>query len=334
MIAGATWAITQNGFEISGRLCRQFAMPEQARATILLNEIFSFMLRSDQLESDLSDFIILKNRRKKATGRPLDNGLLIALFMQKTTGPMQQHLRFNVRNINTFMEIVSSYLNSRPLTVRSMSKEGGPADMEREETKERRKGVYSMEKVCTKEKAHAKECAQARKGKREYCKGMGGQGKCLCEENTSSWFFVLQFAARQRLPSGHQLLLSGARPRAFLLPKARPKNRLSLVDFSLAERGGAVVGPVHLTFSGGGHGALCHLHTDCACRCTPFAGGTHTACRLHAQTWCAPPAYRLHADCPPFAGSGHGVFYLHATCMPAACHWAPRAVDAAGSLFS
>ena len=56
-------------------------------------------------------------------------------FMQKTTGPMQQHLGFNevnVRNINTFGEVretVSSYLNSK-LVVPSMKNGGGPADMD------------------------------------------------------------------------------------------------------------------------------------------------------------------------------------------------------------
>ena len=44
-----------------------------------------FRLRSDHLESDLSDFIILKNRHEKTTGVPLDNGLLVTVIMQKTS---------------------------------------------------------------------------------------------------------------------------------------------------------------------------------------------------------------------------------------------------------
>eukprot|EP00439_Symbiodinium_sp_Y106_P082978 s159_g22.t1 len=107
---------TENGFEIWRRLFNQFSLPSRARATNLLNEIIAFRLRQDHLESDLSDFIILKNRHEKTTGVPLDNDLLITLIMQKTTGPLQQHLRLNVRNINTFteaMEIVYSYIKSR-----------------------------------------------------------------------------------------------------------------------------------------------------------------------------------------------------------------------------
>ena len=51
--------------------------PTRARATNPLNEIIAFRLRQDHLESDLSDFIILKNRHEKTTGVPLDNDLLI-----------------------------------------------------------------------------------------------------------------------------------------------------------------------------------------------------------------------------------------------------------------
>ena len=123
---------TENGFEIWRRLYNQFSLPTRARATNLLNEIIAFRLRSDHLESDLSDFIILKNRHEKTTGVPLDNDLLITLIMQKTTGPLQQHLRLNVRNITTFteaLEIVYSYIKSRHL-VTPGSKNDGPVDMD------------------------------------------------------------------------------------------------------------------------------------------------------------------------------------------------------------
>ena len=70
---------TENGFEIWRRLFNQFSLPSRARATNLLNEIIAFRLRQDHLESDLSDFIILKNRHEKTTGVPLDNDLLITL---------------------------------------------------------------------------------------------------------------------------------------------------------------------------------------------------------------------------------------------------------------
>ena len=128
---------TENGFEIWRRLFNQFSLPSRARATNLLNEIIAFRLRQDHLESDLSDFIILKNRHEKTTGVPLDNDLLITLIMQKTTGPLQQHLRLNVRNINTFteaLEIVYSYIKSRHLVV--PSRNDGPIEYWSTERKE------------------------------------------------------------------------------------------------------------------------------------------------------------------------------------------------------
>ena len=62
------------------------------------------------------------NRHEKTTGKPLGDDRLVALLMQKTPGPLQQHLRLNVRNINTSteaLEIIYNYIKSRHLTVPS-----------------------------------------------------------------------------------------------------------------------------------------------------------------------------------------------------------------------
>ena len=61
----------------------------------------------------------------------LDNDLLITLIMQKTTGPLQQHMGLNVRNITTFteaQEIVYSYIKSRHLVV--PRRDDGPVDVD------------------------------------------------------------------------------------------------------------------------------------------------------------------------------------------------------------
>ncbi|OLP81093.1 hypothetical protein AK812_SmicGene38411 [Symbiodinium microadriaticum] len=138
----------------------QISLPTKARATNLLNEIIAFRLRHDYLESDLSDFIMLKNRHEKTTGMPLDNDLLITLIMQKTTGLLQQHLRLNVRKISTFteaLEIVNSYVESRHLVV--PSRNDGP-------------GYWSTERNCRHCHCPAgSECAeiiQGRKTKEGY----------------------------------------------------------------------------------------------------------------------------------------------------------------------
>ncbi|OLQ04244.1 hypothetical protein AK812_SmicGene12713 [Symbiodinium microadriaticum] len=67
----------ENGFEIWRRLRKQFSLPERARSTNLLNEIIGSRLRDDHLESDVSEFMMLKDRHEKTTGRLLDNDLLI-----------------------------------------------------------------------------------------------------------------------------------------------------------------------------------------------------------------------------------------------------------------
>ena len=104
------------------RLHKQFSLPERARATNQLNEISGFRLRNGHLESELSEFMILENRHEKTTGSPLNNDLLNTLLMQKSVGPLQQHLRLNVRSFNSFneaLEIVYRYTKSRHLTVPS-----------------------------------------------------------------------------------------------------------------------------------------------------------------------------------------------------------------------
>ena len=162
---------TENGFEIWRRLYNQFSLPTTARATNPLNEIIAFRLRQDHLESDLSDFIILKSRHEKTTGVPLDNDPLITLIMQKTIGPLQQHLRLNVRNITTFteaLEIVYSYTKSRHLVV--PSRNDGPVDMDIGALKGRKGYGKGKEKEeCTKEKekdSRAKECSKEKEKER------------------------------------------------------------------------------------------------------------------------------------------------------------------------
>lgn len=54
---------TQNGFEIWRRPHKQFSLQEKAKATNFLKEIVGFRVRNDHLESDPSEFMMLKNRQ-------------------------------------------------------------------------------------------------------------------------------------------------------------------------------------------------------------------------------------------------------------------------------
>ena len=48
----------------------------------------------------------LKNKHEKATGKKLDDDLLVTLMMAKTQGPLQQHLRLNVDPATTFDQVL------------------------------------------------------------------------------------------------------------------------------------------------------------------------------------------------------------------------------------
>ena len=67
---------TENGIEMWRRLQKQFSLPERARATSSFHEVIGFRLRNDHLESDLSEFMILRNKHEKKTDRQLGNDLL------------------------------------------------------------------------------------------------------------------------------------------------------------------------------------------------------------------------------------------------------------------
>ena len=130
---------TENGFHIWRRVGAQLALPERAKDTRLLNEILSFGLRPDHLEGDLNDFLIVKSRPEKRSGRPIDDDLLITLLMQKATGPLQQHLRLHIRSVTTFqhsLDIVYAYTKSKhltdstaPITAHASSQGAAPMDI-------------------------------------------------------------------------------------------------------------------------------------------------------------------------------------------------------------
>ena len=113
------------------------------------------------------------------------NDLLITLIIQKTTGPLQQHLRLNVRNINTFteaLEIVYSYIKSRHLVV--PSRNDGPVAMDIGALKGRKgygkgkgKGKGGMYKGKGKGFKGKGMFKGKGKGKSKGFKGMKGKGK-------------------------------------------------------------------------------------------------------------------------------------------------------------
>ena len=71
----------------------------------LLSQLLEFTFRDAHFESDLTEFLSLKTRHEKATSRPLQDDLLVTMMVNKTQGPLQQHLRLNVGDLATFDEM-------------------------------------------------------------------------------------------------------------------------------------------------------------------------------------------------------------------------------------
>ena len=107
-----------NGFESWRKLHARFALPDRARGVSLLSQLLKFKLRDAHSESDLTEFLSLKSRHEKATSRPLQDDLLVTMMVNKTQGPLQQHLRLNVGDLTTIddaLEIVKNCYQSRHL---------------------------------------------------------------------------------------------------------------------------------------------------------------------------------------------------------------------------
>ena len=119
-----------NGFETWRQLYERFALPDKARGVSLLSRLLDFRFRDASFEADLTEFISLKNKHEKATGKLLDDDLLVTLMVNKTSGALQQHLRLNVDALTTFsdvVQIVKQYYQSRHLANwRSPNSSEGP----------------------------------------------------------------------------------------------------------------------------------------------------------------------------------------------------------------
>ena len=57
-----------------------------------------------------SEWETLKNRYGRLTGTTLPDTILVATLLNKTAGPLQQHLRLNVRTLDTYENVKSVIL--------------------------------------------------------------------------------------------------------------------------------------------------------------------------------------------------------------------------------
>ena len=122
-----------NGFESWRLLARRFSLPGTARDISLLTRVLESKFRPDHFEQYYSEWETLKARYERQSGSALPDSILVATLLSKTTGALQQHLRLNVRSLDTYeivRKVITAYYQSRHVTgFRSLS-DTGPAPMD------------------------------------------------------------------------------------------------------------------------------------------------------------------------------------------------------------
>ena len=82
---------------------------------------------------NFSEWEALKARYERQAGTALPDSILVATLLNKTSGTLQQHLRLNVRSLDTYetvRNVITAYYQSRHVTgFRSLS-DTGPSPME------------------------------------------------------------------------------------------------------------------------------------------------------------------------------------------------------------
>ena len=91
-----------NGFESWRLLSTRFSLPRTALDISLLTKVLEFRFRPEHFEQDYSEWETLKARYEKQTGAALPDNILVATLLNRTTGPLQQHLRLNVRTMDSY----------------------------------------------------------------------------------------------------------------------------------------------------------------------------------------------------------------------------------------
>ena len=120
-----------NRFETWRLLTQRFALPVTAQNISLLTKVLEFQFRTEQFEQDYSEWETLKNKYGRHTGMTLPDSVLVATLLSKTSGPLQQHLRLNVRTLDTYENVTSvilAYYQSRHVT--GLGTNNGPAPMD------------------------------------------------------------------------------------------------------------------------------------------------------------------------------------------------------------
>jgi hypothetical protein len=78
----------------------------------LLTKVLEFRFRPELFGQDYTEWETLKARFEKQTGAALPDSILVASLLNRTAGPLQQHLRLNVRMMGSFdtvRDVITAY---------------------------------------------------------------------------------------------------------------------------------------------------------------------------------------------------------------------------------
>ena len=121
-----------NGFETWRLLTEKFSLPGTAPDISLLNRILEFKFGTEQFEQELSEWETLKTRYETQAETALPDSILVTM-LSRTTGTLQQHLRMNVRLLDTYdtvRNVIAEYQQSRHVTGFESPSDTGPSPME------------------------------------------------------------------------------------------------------------------------------------------------------------------------------------------------------------
>ena len=113
---------------------KKYSLPDATRHVSLLTQLLDFKFNPQNFEQDFNTWETFKVKYEKQTGTELPDSVLVATLLNKTSGPLQQHLRLNARNLTTYEDIratILEYHQSRHiLTGAASSSSQGPAPMD------------------------------------------------------------------------------------------------------------------------------------------------------------------------------------------------------------
>ena len=99
----------------------------------MLTQLLDYKFNPATFESDFNTWETIKHRYERQVGSPLPDGVFVATLLNKTTGALQQHLRLNVRTLQTYQQTrdtIVEYFRSKLIlgaNSGSSSSNNGPA---------------------------------------------------------------------------------------------------------------------------------------------------------------------------------------------------------------